>query len=78
MKLLTQELRRKLPPLYSQEHVKDPMVICKFFHPLSTVGKLINLDDEFILRNRRPRFLSTKSVFVFSAVFVFAHSPGIP
>src|SRR5437016_14029591 len=37
MKLLTEELRRKLPPLYSQEHVDDPMVMCKFFHPLSTM-----------------------------------------
>ena|SRR5258708_4427972 len=33
MKLLTQELRRQLPPLYSQEHVKDPIVVCKFFTP---------------------------------------------
>ena len=35
MKLLTEELKKQLPPLYSQENVKDPMVICKFFHPLS-------------------------------------------
>lgn len=35
MKLLTQELRRKLPPLHSQEHVEDPVAIVKFFHPLS-------------------------------------------
>lgn len=35
MDLLPEELRKLLPPLYSQEHVKDPMVICKFFHPLS-------------------------------------------
>jgi Protein of unknown function (DUF2958) len=35
MKLLTEELRKKLPPLYSQEHESDPLVICKFFHPLS-------------------------------------------
>ena len=35
MKLLTEELRKRLPPLYSQEHEQDPMVICKFFHPLS-------------------------------------------
>ena len=35
MKLLTEELKQQLPPLYSQEHVKDPMVMCKFFHPLS-------------------------------------------
>jgi len=37
MELLPQELRQQLPPLYSQEHVKDPMVICKFFHPLSNM-----------------------------------------
>jgi hypothetical protein len=33
MKLLTQELRANLPPLYSQEHVPDPFVHCKFFTP---------------------------------------------
>ena len=33
MKLLTKALRRKLPPLYSQEQEADPMVICKFFTP---------------------------------------------
>ena len=37
MKLLTQELRRKLPPLYSQQHEADPLVICKFFHPLASM-----------------------------------------
>jgi len=37
MELLTEELRKQLPPLYSQEHVKDPTVICKFFHPLSNM-----------------------------------------
>jgi Protein of unknown function (DUF2958) len=37
MKLLTEELKQQLPPLYSQENVKDPMVICKFFHPLSSL-----------------------------------------
>jgi hypothetical protein len=35
MKLLTKELLKKLPPLYSQEKVEDPMVIAKFFHPCS-------------------------------------------
>ena len=35
MELLPEEVRKQLPPLYSQEHVEDPMVICKFFHPLS-------------------------------------------
>ncbi len=33
MELLTQELRHQLPPLYSQEAVDDPLVICKFFTP---------------------------------------------
>jgi len=33
MKLLTKEVLSKLPPLYSQENEKDPMVICKFFYP---------------------------------------------
>jgi DUF2958 family protein len=35
MKLLPEELKQQLPPLYSQEHVEDPLVMCKFFHPLS-------------------------------------------
>jgi hypothetical protein len=33
MKLLTKEIRDKLPPLYSQEKVQDPMVQVKFFTP---------------------------------------------
>ena len=33
MKLLTEEIKAKLPVLYSQENEKDPMVICKFFDP---------------------------------------------
>jgi hypothetical protein len=32
MKLLSQELRKKLPPIRSTEN-QDPMVICKFFTP---------------------------------------------
>jgi len=31
--LLTLELRRHLPPLYSQEHTTDPMVQAKFYFP---------------------------------------------
>jgi Protein of unknown function (DUF2958) len=33
MMLLTKTLRKQLPPLYSTENEKDPMVICKFFFP---------------------------------------------
>ena len=35
MKLLTKEIERKLPKLHSQEEVKNPKIIVKFFHPLS-------------------------------------------
>jgi hypothetical protein len=33
IKLLTKELERALPALYSQEKNADPMVMCKFFTP---------------------------------------------
>jgi Protein of unknown function (DUF2958) len=33
MKLLTDELRASLPPLYAQENEKDPMIHLKFFTP---------------------------------------------
>src|SRR2546427_3866978 len=33
MELLPEELRSRLPPLYSQEHLKDPVVHLKFFTP---------------------------------------------
>ena len=33
MKLLTKELEKKIPPLYSQENNPDPMVVAKFFFP---------------------------------------------
>lgn len=33
MKLLTKEIKRKLPALYAQENKKDPMVYVKFFDP---------------------------------------------
>ena len=35
MHLLTQEIRKKLPPLYATEESKDPLVICKFFLPMT-------------------------------------------
>ena len=33
IELLPKALREQLPPLYSQEAVTDPLVICKFFTP---------------------------------------------
>ena len=35
MKLLTKELRAKLPPLYSTEKDEDPTAVAKFFTPAS-------------------------------------------
>ena len=35
MELLTKEVRDKLPSLYTTGEEKDPLVVCKFFHPLS-------------------------------------------
>jgi len=36
VKLLTKELRKKLPPLYATEHDPDPLVRVKFFTPDSS------------------------------------------
>ncbi len=33
MQLLTESLRKELPPLYAGENVSDPIVVCKFFLP---------------------------------------------
>ena len=33
MKLITEALKKKLPPLYSTEGERDPLVVCKFFLP---------------------------------------------
>jgi len=33
MQLVTAALKKQLPPLYTTEHNKDPMVWCKFFYP---------------------------------------------
>ncbi len=36
MELLTQEIKKTLPKLYSQEQVEDPLVIIKLFTPDSS------------------------------------------
>lgn len=35
MNILSHEAVHHLPPLYSQEHVDDPIVPCRFYHPSS-------------------------------------------
>jgi len=36
MKLMTKALAAKLPALYSQEHVEDPLVVLHYFNPSGT------------------------------------------
>jgi hypothetical protein len=36
LKLMTEELRKKIPKLYSQETEKDPLVYAKYFTPDSS------------------------------------------
>ena len=36
MQLLTEELRKKIPALYSQENEADPMVYIKYFDPVGS------------------------------------------
>jgi len=63
MELLTQELKERLPPLYSQEHIKDPMVMCKFFHPFSNMtwyayeGSPVDADGYYDTDNEKVDFL---------------------
>jgi len=33
MRLMTEELKKKIPPLYSQENAEDPIVYAKYFTP---------------------------------------------
>jgi len=44
-KLMTNELRRLLPPLYSQENEQDPTVYAKFFNPYGSGTWLITEFD---------------------------------
>jgi hypothetical protein len=49
MKLLTEEIRKTLPPLYSRENTKDPIVLVKFFTPwTSWTWYAIEFDGEDI------------------------------
>jgi hypothetical protein len=63
MKLLTEELLKKLPPLYSQENEKDPMVICKFFYPdfswtwYAIEGSPVDADGNFDTDKEKVDFL---------------------
>ena len=43
-KLLTKEIEKKLPALYSQENEKDPVVRVKFFSPYMSYGYWLGLE----------------------------------
>ena len=53
MKLLTQDVRKRLPPLRSQEQNPDPMVPVKFFDPTGAATWWIiegeDEDDDFLM-----------------------------
>ncbi len=63
MKLLTEEIKQQLPPLYSQDNEKDPMVICKFFDPVGSwtwyaiEGSPVDDDGYFDTDNEKVDFL---------------------
>jgi hypothetical protein len=53
MKLLPDRIRTQLPPLYSQENNKDPIIFLKLFTPHSNhtwyITEGLAEDDDFIL-----------------------------
>lgn len=51
MKLLTKEMRKEMPSLYSQEEVKDPLCIAKIFHPWSSY-RLFIIEGEPVLDDK--------------------------
>ncbi len=63
MKLLTEELKKKIPALYSQENEKDPEVICKFFDPAGSwtwyviEGSPVDKDGLYDTDNEKVDFL---------------------
>jgi hypothetical protein len=63
MELLPEEVRNQLPPLYSQEQEQDPMVIYKFFHPLSpwtryaSEGSPVDADGNYNTDKEKVDFL---------------------
>ena len=79
MELLTEELRKILPPLYSQERNKDPTVFIKFFTPDSnwtwyaTEGS--EEDGEFIFFGYVVGFCEEWGYFTLSEL-ASVHGPG--
>jgi hypothetical protein len=63
VELLTEEVKKQLPPLYSQQSEKDPLVVCKFFHPLSfwtwyaIEGSPVDEDGYYDTENEKVDFL---------------------
>jgi hypothetical protein len=82
MELFPQELRTRLPPLYSQEHVDDPVVHLKFFMPDSdwtwyaTEGS--PRGDDFIFFGYVVGFEREFGYFAFSDLAVARGPRGLP
>jgi len=39
MKLLTKEIEKRFEQIWTQEHLEDPIVVVKFFHPLANITR---------------------------------------
>jgi hypothetical protein len=79
MELLTRELRQQLPPLYAQESVADPLVICKFFTPdAGWTWYAIEFDGEDVFFGWVVGFVQELGYFLLSELEA-VHGPlGLP
>lgn len=76
--LLPQELRKKLPPLYSTEKEADPTVYCKFFHPLSNwTWYVLEFDGDDIFFGYVVGFEKEPGYFSLSEMESIKIPPGI-
>jgi hypothetical protein len=75
MKLLTEEIKSKLPALYSQERELDPLVVCKFFDPTGSwtwyayEGSPVDENGYFDTDNEKVDFLFFGLVIGFEPEF---------
>jgi hypothetical protein len=82
MKLLTDELRQRLPPLYSQEAEAEPTVYAKFFMPGTGwtwyVTEGSEQDGDFLFFGFVVGFASEFGYFLLSELESVATPVGIP
>lgn len=72
MQLLTKNLRKRIPALYSQEQEKDPTVVCKFFDPTGSWTWYV-LEGSFVDAAGNPTTQERAVDFLFFG-FVVGHA----